>query len=130
MAREAPKQSWIVILSHNPNQIQGHDNKDNNTDDETKDVEDNDKIHSIEDQNEPEEKLFENKNDKNIDAFDDNPDSNANSKEDGDLKKEAGAMQSLQMSCKDAIIRLVFVICLMIDDFRVFIRLYRLDRQL
>ena len=48
MAREAPKQSWIIIFAHNPNQIQGHDNKDNNINDETKDVEDSDKSQSIE----------------------------------------------------------------------------------
>ena len=51
MDHEARKQSQIVILTHNPNQIQGHDNKDNNTDDETKDVEDNEKAQSIEYQN-------------------------------------------------------------------------------
>ena len=37
-AREATKQSRVIRLAHNPNQSQGHDNKDNNTDDETKDV--------------------------------------------------------------------------------------------
>ena len=85
MDREPPKQSWVVSLAHNPNKSQGHANKDNNTGDEAKDVEDNDKTQSIEDQNETEEKLLENKNDKKTDAFDDNPDANANSKEDGDL---------------------------------------------
>jgi len=85
MTREAPKQSRIVSLAHNPNQSQGHDNKYNNTNNETKVVEDCDKAQSIEDQNEPGEKMFENKNDKRIYAFDDNPDVNANYKEDGDL---------------------------------------------
>ena len=80
MAREVPKQSWIVSSTHKTNQIQGHDNKDNNIDDETKDVEESDKTQSIEDQNELEEKLLENKNDKNIDASDDNIDANSNSK--------------------------------------------------
>ena len=85
MVREDPKQSHIVSLAHNPNQSQGHNNKDNNTGDETKDVDDCDKAQSREDQNEPKEKLLENKNEKKIDASDDNPDANANSKEDGDL---------------------------------------------
>ena len=52
---EAPKQSQVISLAHNPNlQSQGHGNKYSNIDDETKDVEDNDKTLSIEDQNEPE----------------------------------------------------------------------------
>ena len=85
MAYEAPKQSRVVSLPHNPNQSQGHDNKDNNTDDETKDEGVSDKPQSREDQNELEEKLLENKNDKRIVSFDDNHDANADSKEDGDL---------------------------------------------
>ena len=64
MAHEAPNQSRVVSLAHNPNQIQGRGNKENNTYDKTKDIEDSDKIHSIEYQNEPKEKLLENKNDK------------------------------------------------------------------
>ena len=48
-------------------------------------MEDIDKTQSIEDQNEPEEKLLENKNDKNLDAYHDNLDANGNSKEDSDL---------------------------------------------
>ena len=51
MACESPKQSQIISLAHNPNQSQGHDNKYNNTDDETKDVQDSDKAQGIEDQN-------------------------------------------------------------------------------
>ena len=85
MACETPKQSRVVIQAHNPNQSKGHANKDNNIGDETTYVEDSDKTQSIEDQNELEAKLLENKNDKNTDASDDNLDANANSKEDGDL---------------------------------------------
>ena len=65
MAREAPKKSLIVSLDNNPNQSQGHDNKANNTGDETKYVYDTDRAQGIERQNEFEEKIHENKNDKN-----------------------------------------------------------------
>ena len=85
MACESLKQSRVVSQAHNPNRSKGHANKDNNTGDETTYVEDSDKTQSIEDQNELEAKLLENKNDKNTDASDDNPNANANSKEDGDL---------------------------------------------
>ena len=85
MACETPKQSRVVSQDHNPNQSKGHANKDSNTSDETTDVEDSDKTQCIEDQNELEEKLLENKNDKNKYVSDDNPNANANSKEDGDL---------------------------------------------
>ena len=85
MACETPKQSRVVSQAHNPNQSKGHANKDSNTGNETTDVEDSDKTQSIDDRNEPEEKLLENKNDKNTDASDENIDANANSKEDGDL---------------------------------------------
>ena len=85
MACETPKQSRVVSQAHNPNRSKGHANKDNNKGDETTYVEDSDKTQSIEDQNELEAKLLENKNDKNTDASDDNPNANANSKEDGDL---------------------------------------------
>ena len=85
MDRKVSKQSHIVRLDHNPNQSQGNHNKYNNTNDETKDVDDSDKSQSREDQNEPKEKLLENKSDKKIDASNDNPDAKANSKVHGDL---------------------------------------------
>ena len=78
--RSGCKPSW-----HNPNQSQGHDNKDNSIDVETKDEGVSDKAQSREDQNELEEKLLENKNEKRIVSFDDNPNANDNSKEDDNI---------------------------------------------